>query len=166
MPETTLLEFYKTELPAAVSFLRCAFPAIDHHSAEDIVQEALLRVITHRWSQIRNPKAFLLTAMRNLAIDYLRSRTREPLLTDNALEAMAPAVDDELGTIDLMNAVDAAIARMPARQRAVFLLHTEGHQASEIGDLLGITPSTAHVQVHKARARLRQMLSEDHGGDN
>ena len=55
---------------------------------------------------------------------------------------------------------DTAIERLPARARHVFVLHdVEGYKHHEIARMLKITAGTSKSQLHKARARMRDLLS-------
>jgi RNA polymerase sigma-70 factor (ECF subfamily) len=55
--------------------------------------------------------------------------------------------------------LDAAIARLPERARAVFVLHdVEGFAHEEIAGLLGVAEGTVRAHLHRARALLRDTL--------
>lgn len=56
-------------------------------------------------------------------------------------------------------ALDGAIARLPERARAVFVLHDiEGFSGPEVAELLGIAEGTVRAHLHRARTLLREML--------
>jgi RNA polymerase sigma-70 factor (ECF subfamily) len=49
---------------------------------------------------------------------------------------------------------------LPDGCRAAFVLHdVEGFEHNEVGRLLGVSEGTSKSQVHKARMKLRAMLS-------
>jgi RNA polymerase sigma-70 factor (ECF subfamily) len=55
--------------------------------------------------------------------------------------------------------LDAALARLPERARAVFVLHdVEGYAHDEIAALLGIAEGTARAHLHRARTLMREAL--------
>ena len=55
--------------------------------------------------------------------------------------------------------LDAAMARLPERARAVFVLHdVEGYAHDEIAALLGIAEGTARAHLHRARTLMREAL--------
>lgn len=57
-------------------------------------------------------------------------------------------------------ALDQAIAQLPAGYRTVFVLHdVEGYEHEEIAALLGCSVGTSKSQLHKARMKLRSLLS-------
>ena len=56
----------------------------------------------------------------------------------------------------------AALARLSEEHRVVVLLHdTEGYKLEEIQDLIGTPIGTIKSRLHRARARLREILEED-----
>lgn len=58
-------------------------------------------------------------------------------------------------------ALDAAIAQLPPGYRSVFVLHdVEGYEHEEVGKLLGVSVGTSKSQLHKARLKLRSLLTK------
>ena len=54
----------------------------------------------------------------------------------------------------------AAIARLPAGMRQIFVLHDiEGYKHDEIAAMLGIAQGTSKSQLHRVRMILRRYLS-------
>jgi len=135
--------------------------------AEDLLQEIFL--VAHRKLESFRGESALGTWLYRLAtnhcLDYLRSRAgRANQLTD--------ALDDEPGfyqpgsrglaeqTVTKMD-LERALARLPEGCRAAFVLHDiEGLEHREVAEALGIAEGTSKSQVHKARMRLRSILSE------
>jgi RNA polymerase sigma-70 factor (ECF subfamily) len=59
--------------------------------------------------------------------------------------------------------LERALARLPEGCRAAFVLHdVQGLEHREVAQALGIAEGTSKSQVHKARHRLRALLSERH----
>jgi RNA polymerase sigma-70 factor (ECF subfamily) len=134
--------------------------------AEDLLQEIFLSA--HRKLESFRGDAALGTWLYRLAmnqiLDYVRSRAgRAGQLTDGLEDAgMLPdtsghrLADRAIDRIDL----ERALAELPDGCRAAFLLHdVEGLEHKEIGQVLGIAEGTSKSQVHKARLRLRKLLT-------
>ena len=134
--------------------------------AEDLLQEIFLSA--HRKLESFRGESALGTWLYRLAtnqcLDHLRSRAaRTGQVTDT--------LDDELGlpapggrgiaeqTVTKMD-LERALAQLPEGCRAAFLLHdVQGLEHREVADALGIAEGTSKSQVHKARLRLRAILS-------
>ena len=86
------------------------------------------------------------------------SRATGSLDEEDAAEpvASAPAVPSAISRMDL----ERAIGLLPPGSKAAFLLHdVEGFEHREIADMLGISEGTSKSQLHKARMKLRMLLS-------
>lgn len=107
--------------------------------------------------------------MYNLFIDERRRFARRRLhtveegrLPGDGLAGFAstqdPARDNERREKFLM--LDAALSRLSDEQRLVVLLHdTEGYKLNEIHELTGVPVGTIKSRLHRARARLREILT-------
>ena len=98
-------------------------------------------------------RAWLLRVTANCARSLLSSPWRRRALP---LEDVYAYTDPE--TSD----VDAAMARLPGKYRAVVhLFYYEGYQTEEIARILGRSPSTVRAQLTRARQKLRELLKEE-----
>ena len=60
--------------------------------------------------------------------------------------------------------IAAALARLPERQRSVFVLsHVEGRTSKEVSALTGLNESTVRVHLFRAIRKLRVLLAHDVG---
>jgi RNA polymerase sigma-70 factor (ECF subfamily) len=134
--------------------------------AEDLLQDVFLTA--HRkLGSFRGDSAlgtWLYRMAVNHCLDYLRGRRARMARATTSLDdedvaepaAAMPLVPTAVSRIDL----ERAIAQLPDGCRTVFVLHdVEGFEHHEIGQLLGISEGTSKSQVHKARLKLRAMLS-------
>jgi RNA polymerase sigma-70 factor, ECF subfamily len=138
--------------------------------AEDLLQEIFLSA--HRKLDSFRGEAALGTWLYRLAtnqiLDYVRSRAaRTGQLTDGLDDAsvVADGLGHRLGdrAIDRID-LERALAQLPEGCRAAFVLHdVEGLEHREVADVLGIAEGTSKSQVHKARLRLRALLSSGPG---
>jgi RNA polymerase sigma-70 factor (ECF subfamily) len=134
--------------------------------AEDMLQEIFLSA--HRKLETFRGDSALGTWLYRLAmnqiLDYVRSRAaRTGQLTDGLDDAslLADAVGHRLAdrAIDRID-LERALGELPEGCRAAFVLHdVEGLEHKEIAQVLGIAEGTSKSQVHKARLRLRNLLS-------
>jgi RNA polymerase sigma-70 factor (sigma-E family) len=136
----------------------------DRDAAEDIVQEAFLR-LAHNLSRINDPaKAapYLRSIVLNLARDHNRRglvslRHRERARTDAVLED----VDRDLQLADDQRAVVAAIRALPTRQRdCVVLRYYLELPIAEIADTLGVSANSIKTHLQRALARLEHDLED------
>jgi RNA polymerase sigma-70 factor (ECF subfamily) len=139
----------------------CLRMTANRERAEELTQEAFTRAWL-KLSTFRGESGFPAWLHRvavNVVIGDGRSRTRrlarERTVGDvEDLQRRAPTGVPGLG-LDL----DRAIARLPERARAVFVLHdVEGFRHDEIGRMLEIATGTSKAQLHRARKMLREAL--------
>ncbi len=129
--------------------------------AEDIVQDAYLRWTSTDRSDIREPRAFLITVVSRLALDQLRSArvVREaypgPWLPE-------PVPTDELGPLDTIALRDTVsyatvhlLQQLSPPERAVFLLREAFELPYEdIAVTVAASPANCRQMYHRARTRL------------
>jgi RNA polymerase sigma-70 factor (sigma-E family) len=129
----------------------------DAHTAEDLVQEALLRC-HRRWgrvSRMANPDAYVRRAIVNQHLSWRRRRSSSELSVAPELLSAEPASDsqDALAARDLMR---RALRQLPHSQRAVLVLrYYEGLADADIADLLGCSTGNVRGLASRAFARLR-----------
>jgi RNA polymerase sigma-70 factor, ECF subfamily len=129
----------------------------DDHNAEDLVQEALCRVL-RQWRTYRGDASFrtwLLQIMINVDRDRRRRlRITEPI-DDGQLPASAQGPSELAAAAELHAELRRAIDALPQRQREVALLAWgENLSPAEIAPILDITEANVHAQIHLARKRL------------
>ncbi len=129
--------------------------------AEDVVQEALLRLHTalERGERIESPRAYVATVVTRLSIDVLRSaRVRretyvgewlpEPLVTDPSAD---PARQAEMSD-SLSLAFLVLLESLSPEQRAAFLLHDVfGYGYGEVAEIVGKSEDNARQLAARAR---------------
>jgi RNA polymerase sigma-70 factor (ECF subfamily) len=134
--------------------------------AEDLLQEIFLSA--HRKLDGFRGEAALGTWLYRLAtnqcLDHLRSRAARTNQVTDALED-EPSLSDARSrgladrTVAKMD-LERALEKLPDGARAAFVLHDiQGLEHREVADALGIAEGTSKSQVHKARLRLRALLS-------
>lgn len=149
-PSCTFEAFYRERYRNAV---RLAFVITgDPDSAEDVAQEALLRV-RPRFDRLREPWPYTRAAIVNASRSHLRSRRRER--TRLALVASETPVAEGLRATELLDAID----RLPFRQKVVIVLrYYEDLPERQIADALGCRPGTVKSLASRALAALSQEI--------
>jgi RNA polymerase sigma-70 factor, ECF subfamily len=134
----------------------------DVHAAEDIAQEAFLRVL-HAAPRYRPTAAFrtyLYRIVTRLCRDHRRRIVASPSGEVDAWPSQAPLPEDIASSQDLHSSVNKALAALPARQReAVVLRYYEGLNYTEIGHVIGATRKGVERLLARGRAALAGKLS-------
>jgi RNA polymerase sigma-70 factor, ECF subfamily len=135
--------------------------------AEDLTQDIFLQVY-RKLGSFRGDSAFT-TWLHRLTVNQvlMHFRKRGVKMEQTTEEGdFTDVVDTPLQStrraslIDRL-ALDQAIAELPPGYRTVFVLHdVEGYEHGEIAKLLGVSVGTSKSQLHKARMRLRDLLSK------
>ena len=128
----------------------------DRHEAEEVTQEAFLR-IWERWSRVADapdPVAYLYRT----ALNVWRSRLRRVAVA--ARKAIHHTRRrDEMEDVEARDAVVRSLASLPARQRAaIVLMDVLDLSSNRAGEVLGIRPVTVRVLAARARATLAKEM--------
>ncbi len=138
--------------------------------AQDLAHDAYARVYAAmEGQQIEQPKAFLFTTARRLAINQLKRRQIAPVQqSDGKIIELTPSgrpgVERVVMARQEWENLEIAIAALPAGCRTVLLLCKVEHLShAEIGAKLGIAISTVEKQHARALRLLRAALQEKEG---
>ena len=149
--------------------------------AEDAVSETLLAALAKPQSFANRSqlKTWLVGILKHKVIDVLRQRQREVPLSDGdgsedeALETMQFKADghyavqpaewgdpeQDLSSRQFMQILEACTDKLPPAMGRVFLMREWLELSSDdICKELQLTPTNLYVQLHRARARLRECL--------
>jgi RNA polymerase sigma-70 factor (ECF subfamily) len=141
----------------------------DQNEAEDVVHDAFV-AIAERADQFRPERgsviAWLVTTVRNLALDRTRRRTRRAQITDLELrhEPGESVLDPETlaWLAQRRSAVVAALDRVsPAQRRTLEVAFFEGLSYPEIAEREGCALGTIKSRAARALAALRAALEGD-----
>jgi RNA polymerase sigma-70 factor (ECF subfamily) len=151
----------------------------DRERAEDLVQEAFLRVHRHldRFDRTRKFSTWAYTIASNLAKNELRNRSRSPLITfDQArpreeddprpvdFEDRANRPDDLYERRHLRDLVEETVSRLTTHHREVFVLRElEGKSYEEIADIMHCNLGTVKSRLNRARQSFAELI-EPHLG--
>ena len=151
----------------------------DTREAEDLFQETWLRAVkagpAGREPETSDPKAWLFAIAANAHKDLLRKKRVRRLFLVERTRSMGerkadadPGWDipghpggDGTARSDVRLCLRRALARLPGRERRVFVLKDiEGFKHEEIGRMLGIPEATVRTLLHRAIGKLRKELAE------
>ena len=140
----------------------------DHAEAEDVVQQAWLRLHATD-AEIDSLPAWLTTVTTRLCLDRLRARTPVPVETVDDVEP-DPNVNDPADDVALADtvgvALQAVLDRLSPRERVAFVLHDSfGFEFPTIAAVLDATPAAARKLASRARAKVAQPRPEDRLAD-
>ncbi|MBY4892925.1 RNA polymerase sigma factor [Rhodobacteraceae bacterium N5(2021)] len=133
--------------------------------AEDVAQDAMLRLwraaAQWRTDGAAKPSTWLQKVVANLCVDRLRKSGRSVELGDDDYAADAPGAEAQMQDKGRMEALDAALATLPERQRqAVVLRHIEGLSNPEIADALDIGVEAVESLTARGKRALKSALED------
>ena len=180
--------FEREVLPHVDAAFRVALELVkDRSAAEDLAQEAMLKAFScfASYEEGTRPKAWLMTIVRNLAIDRHRRQKVRPIelsliegavgVSSGADPALAGAAVTPLavhGAYDLA-ALDARVrdafddevahaleALAPEHRQALLLCDVEELSYQDIAQVLDCPIGTVRSRIARARERMREVLAD------
>ena len=137
----------------------------DHQSAEDAVQDTLLRAYRAlpSFDGDLRLRAWLHRILTNVCHDEGNRRRRQSGLIDR-LEAqpveLAPDPVEETVLHDTVRVMTEALADLPETYReALVLRYVDGLSFREVAEVAGVTEENARARVHRGRVALHKVLS-------
>ena len=141
--------------------------------AEEVAQESFLRVIqsASRYTAKASFRNYLYRIARNLCVDLLRKRPREPRTPDldagsagtpEGIPDGNPGPENNVEAAQLQFAIRRALATLPADQREAFLLkEVKGMKLQDVAAITGTNLNTVKSRLRYALMRLRELLSQE-----
>jgi RNA polymerase sigma-70 factor (ECF subfamily) len=146
----------------------------DSDRAQDLVQEAFIRVTRHlhRFDTSKKFSTWVYTIASNLSKNELRNRSRSPLvlfqrLTSNwdddhrplQFEDFTMRPDDLYRKRYLQRLVEDTVSKLPEHHQLVFRLRElEGKSYEEIAEITGVNLGTVKSRLHRARNSFAQRI--------
>ncbi|MGO4915806.1 RNA polymerase sigma factor [Pseudogemmobacter sp. W21_MBD1_M6] len=135
----------------------------DRAEAEDVAQDAMMRLwrIAPDWRQGEaKVSTWLYRVVVNLCTDRLRKKRGAALDEIAEPEDGRPAMEAVLLDQDRAQALDAALAQLPDRQRqAVVLRHLEGLTNPEIGEVMDLSVEAVESLTARGKRALSALLA-------
>jgi RNA polymerase sigma factor (sigma-70 family) len=148
-------EFFGAE--HARLFGALCFVTGDRHEAEEIMQDAFLRM-WERWDEVRfdDPPAYLFRT----AMNVFRNRYRRSVLGLRKTLSIAPS-DDAFANVDDRDLIVRSLRELTPDQRAAVLLTGYvGLSSEEAGRMLGMRANTVRTLATRARAAIREKAGD------
>lgn len=139
--------------------------------AEDLTQEIFIHLF-HKIGSFEGRSAFT-TWLHTMAVNqtlmhFRKSRVKRERTTDDGETPTRIVAGTEnprnMPVVDRI-ALEKAVAELSPGYRMAFILHdVEGYEHEEIARMLGCAVGTSKSQLHKARKRLRELLTASPAG--
>ncbi|MFL9823538.1 RNA polymerase sigma factor [Rhodoplanes sp. SY1] len=130
--------------------------------ADDVVQDSLLKVWTHRhrWECGRAKfSTWLYRVVTNRCIDLRRRPRNEDVEAVGEVADGAPDAVTAMHRSEVSELLDAAMNRLPDQQRiAIILSYHEAMSNAEIADVMDTTVAAVESLLKRARQQLRKLL--------
>lgn len=147
------------------------------HDAEDLVQTLLAKLLQQPQTlvEVAELRPWLARALYNQFVDQTRRSAVAPTqLTETGADqdALAQLIDEDGESPEAFaerclshERLSAALLQLNPEQRALVVWHdVEGYTLEEIADSRSIALGTLKSRLHRARARLRELLMEPFSG--
>jgi RNA polymerase sigma-70 factor (sigma-E family) len=136
----------------------------DHHAAEDLVQNTLVRLAT-AWPKVAaagDPVAYARRVLYNEHVStWRRARHLRAERSTDTLPDVADLRRDEADDVVRRLMLERALRRLTHRQRAVIVLRFfEDLSPDDAAEVLGCSPGTVKSQTHHALRRMRELSPE------
>lgn len=135
----------------------------DHHGAEEIAQDAFVRVY-ESLSSFRGDAAFstwLYRIVTNLSLNRVTQmkRRREERLETRHEDMISETALDISQNLDLEAHIERALHELPTLQRAVVMLrHMNGLSTREVSHILHCSEGTVKTHLFRGLEKMRQKL--------
>lgn len=127
--------------------------------AEDVVQDALMRLLQHQ-DRIETDRLapWLFRTARNAVIDRQRQAGRDSVVVEEATAQPAAAAPEEPGA-GLAACVRPLLAMLSAEDRSILEeVELASRSPTDLARSMGVPPSTVKSRVRRARQRLREQF--------
>jgi len=164
-------KFKKLYISRASDLIRFASRFVDRYAAEDIVQDAFLKLWDDRFQHLTEDELvkLLYTSIRNLCIDHLRHlSTVEDYKDKKSAELSLKEIhyysnfEKDIIKNDLYEHILSKIELLPEKRKKIFeLAYLEGKKSAEIAEMLDISTRTVENSIYRALVFLRENVSKN-----
>lgn len=143
--------------------------------AEDLVQDLALKVYSRldELAALNNPRTWLSKVLYRQYLDKVRSQRRSHIrlvsdlsegeaLSAERVASPTPEPSVYISQQDVVARLEAALGELGEDHRVLVLMHdVEGFDLNEIKEVVDLPIGTIKSRLHRARAKLRQILGGD-----
>lgn len=132
-------------------------------AVEDVVQMVFIKMF-RRLGRLRDAGSFeswLFRLARNTSVDFIRRRRCRPVtvpVEDNAFDIPDPS--DGSATREILDALDAALTQVSAKDRRLLNLFVAGNSYQTLARDNGLTLGAVKARLHRMRPFLRSFVGE------
>lgn len=136
----------------------------DWHLAEDLTQDAIIRLIRFtEQERVENPPALLFKIAENLMLNHFRQqRRRASIELVDEIEGDAPTSEQIVIDREQLGLVAAAIDKLPRKRREVLIRRRlRGETHKHIAQAMGLSIAAVEKHVVRALVTLRAELDKN-----
>lgn len=135
--------------------------------ADDLVQETLLRALTHidSFESGTNMVAWLFTILRNVFRSEYRKRRREVEDIDGEYAETLKTHPAQIGHVEFNELLEALDKLQPEQREVLILVAAADFSYDQVAAICGCAVGTIKSRVNRARIRLADLLSGDGAHD-
>ena len=151
-------------------FLYVKKTVLDKNVAEDITQEAFVRVIKNTSNKkIENERAFLYRVAKNIIIDQFRKRTKVTEVCFNDIEYFEEdnQTQDKIIQDDQQLHLMIEIDKLAKKRKQAFVLHIiEGYSRKEVATLMNLSLNSVEKHISRASNQIKENMRIKEGEDS
>lgn len=140
-------------------FISRRIPSAD---IEDVLQEILVSIhkARHTYDGNRPILPWISSIARYRVVDYLRSHySKLQYAPDDISEMQDILGEDVTKPSEISEYIYEEVKKLPEKQqKIIYLIHTEGYTAKEVGTKLGMNESAVKVSAHRAYKLIKARL--------
>ncbi|HET9137365.1 MAG TPA: RNA polymerase sigma factor [Candidatus Kapabacteria bacterium] len=145
-------------------YIYCVRILKNESEARDIFQDIWVRMYKMRGEKIevRRFSGLLFTVARNYCLNSLRDNKAYASISFDELPDEAEVIvrTKDIENADLRELLQRALSQLPFNQRESFILREYvGYSYDEIADIMGTNAANVRARAHRARERLRTIIS-------
>ncbi len=158
------ITFKDKYIPYRNKMFRVAYRLLeDACDAEDMVQEAYIKLWNKKeeLNHIENIESYCVVLLRNLCLDFLRSKNRHHIQsTEDIVIPDAGVLTNEIERDEDLRHIESIIARLPEQQQKIIRLrHFDDYTNEEIEQIMGLTSVNVRVLLSRARKKIKELFN-------